>query len=301
MARSITLIRNGMVNSLVAAAAAVGVPIIPSNWSKTDYKKLILDTVASGMGIEEQLWDAYRLDIDKRISLSAPETGLWWQNQMLNIFQFNSTNPQVVEVKSDGSIGYPSVNDSYKIIKYCSVVFITYGRVQIKIAAQVGGEPADIDTTYGAGTLDTAQSFANTISDATIIKVVQSGIADKIMIDADIYFNGTYAAVIKNNVKTAIKNYFKAKSELNPNGIPFNGLFDLTDLSRVIKNTEGVTSFVLKNVNARADSTPFVPASYNLIQSNKELRKDFQLVAGYCTTENTVGYTIDDTLNFIPS
>ena len=302
MSRSIDLIRKGLIDSLTAAAAAVGLTIIPSNWSRTDYKLLTLDVFAASQGFEEQLWDAYRADIDARVALAAPETGLWWQNQLLNIFQFNSSNPQVVQIISPNyNIAYPTPNDSYKIIKYCAVVFITYGRIQIKVAAQVGGVPADIDTTYGAGTLDTVKSFVNTISDATIVKFVQSGLADKIMIGAKIYYDGTYAAVIKQNVKNAINTYFKTKSDLNPTGIPFNGLFDLTDLARVIKNVEGVKSFIFNDINARADSVSFSVGSYNMVQANTELTNQYQLVAGYCVTETTTGYTIDDTLTYIPS
>lgn len=302
MARSIELIRSGMVAVLKSAATSVGLTILPENWSMTDYKLLILDTVASAVGIEEQLWDAYSDDIDRKVALSAPETGLWWQNQMINLFQFNSANPQLVQINADGSIGYVTPNNNYKIIKYCSVNFISYGRIQIKVAAQVNGLPADIDTVYGAGTLSTAQSFANTISDTSIVKIVQSGLADKIMIGADIYFNGLYSAVIAAKVKAAINQYFSTRSVSNPTGIPFDGLFDITDLSRVIKNVEGVISFNLKDLNVRANSTPFVAGTYNMIQGSDLvfITPYIGLFAGYCVTEDTVGYTIDDTLNFIP-
>lgn len=296
------MIRNGMIAALQTAASSAGLTIVPANWSINDYKLLILDTVASVCGIEEQLWDAYSDDIDRKVALAAPETGLWWQNQMINIFQFNSANPQVVNLLSDFSIGYPNPNDSYKIIKYCSVNFISYGRIQLKVAAQVSRLPADVDTVYGAGTLDTVQSFANTISDTTIVKVVQSGLADRIMIAADIYFNGLYAAVISTKVKAAINLYFSTKSVSNPTGIPFDGNFDITDLSRVIKSVEGVISFNLKNLNVRANATAFTPGTYNMIQGSDMIYPTpyIGLFAGYCVTEDTVGYTIDDTLNFIP-
>lgn len=300
-ARTISAITAGLKAALISAASSVGLVVVPDNWSLTDYKKLILDTIASGMGIQEQLWDSYAADTEILVSLSAPETGLWWQNQMLAVFQFDSANPQVVQILPPSfSPKYALNNDTLKIIKYCAVVQTTFGRVLIKVAAQVSGQPADIDTTYGAGTLDTVKSFANTISDITIVKVVQSGLPDKIMIGATIYYNGLYAAVIQNKVIASINTYFSVRSQSNPTGIPFNGFFDLTDLARVIKSVDGVNSFILNNINARADVTAFIPGTYNMIQSNTELIRNFQLISGYCITENTVGYLITDTLTFIP-
>ena len=287
MARSIDLIRNGLVAALKSSAIAVGLPIVPENWSMTDYKLLILDTVASACGIEEQLWDAYSSDIDRKVALAAPETGLWWQNQLINVFQFNSSNPQVVNILPDFSIGYPNPNNSYKIIKYCSVNFITYGRIQLKVAAQVGGLPADVDTVYGAGTLDTVRSFVNTISDTSIIKVVRSGQSDKLFMQLDVYFNGIYAAVIQSNVISAINNFLQS--------IPFDGVFLLSKLETAILSVSGVNDCVLINIQARADTTP-VGTGSNLVLNKTEIQRSWSTIAGYIIPENTTGanWTLTD-------
>lgn len=298
MARTIVLIRKSIINSLVLAASAIGIVIDPNKWisvpgdlSQTDYKLLLLDTVVDATSFNEQLWDEYKLDVQAIADRAAPETGLWWQNLLINKFQFSATDPQVIGIfPSDIDpnlllIKYSQNNDALKIISYATCQTISFGRIQLKVAAKVGGLPADIDTTYGAGTLDTIISFVNTISDSSIRKVVTSGLADRLWMQMDVYFNGVFSAVIQSRVLLAINNYLKA--------IPFNGMFIKSDLEAAIKAVEGVVDIVWVNIRARANSTAF-PSGFDLVISNTEVNRLFNTIAGYIVTEDSAGNTLTD-------
>jgi hypothetical protein len=62
MARTVAQIRVSLINSLVSVAAGLGITIDPNKWiatpgllSETDYKLLLLNTVADAGAIQEQL------------------------------------------------------------------------------------------------------------------------------------------------------------------------------------------------------------------------------------------------------
>lgn len=301
MARSQQTIYNSMVTDYVANAAAAGITINPAAWSMYNLQRLIFWTVAGGMGVFEQIQDLFVADVTAQVKIAAPQTAPWLQNQMLNVFQFNATDPQIVEITAPTfAPKYPTENSTYKIIKYCSVVGGTLGRCLIKVAADNAGVPADLDTTYGAGTLDCAQGFVNQVSDPELTYVVTSGAADKVMIMGTLYFKSQYAAVIAANVKAAVNAYLATQTAANPGGIPFDGTFQNSSLIDAVLSAPGVNDFVITNLNARADITPFVPGTYNLISGSHELQRNFPSVAGYFQTETTASYTIDDTITYVP-
>jgi len=75
MARTVDQALNSLIDSLVAYAASIGVTINPNDWklvpgnlSETDYKLLLLHTVATGMGLQEQLYDLFQEYQEKAIS-----------------------------------------------------------------------------------------------------------------------------------------------------------------------------------------------------------------------------------------
>lgn len=306
MARTIAQIRKSVINSLVNSAAAIGITIDPEKWikvpgdlSQTDQKVLILDTVVDAQSFEEQLNDAFVVDIENIVSISAPQTAPWFRNRALNVFQFNSSVPQVPKiiprtVTIDG-ISYPitivlfsPVIESYKVIKYCSVLFASSGRVLIKVAGQSGGLPVDLDTVAGAGALNAYLAFVNADAAPGISYSVSSGNSDKLFSQIDVYYNGSYSAVIFDNVKSAMTKYLNDLSSLN-----FNGIFRLSEFYASIKSVEGVIDYFPINISARADATPFGSGT-DLVLGSDEIQKDWQTIAGYIQNETTVGKTLSD-------
>lgn len=297
MARTISVIQNAIIANLVDRAAAVGVTITPTEWSQYDYRQLITYVVAVAIATTEQLWDAFISVIETKISQAAPQTKAWFQAQMLK-FQFSATDPQIIQFnETDFYPYYPAVNTSLQVIKYCSVVGTSFGRTIIKVAAQVGGYPADLDTEY-PGALAAAQSYADTIAVPGIVYVVQSGNSDKMYIAATIYYNGLYSSVIQANVIAAIELYFA--------NLSFDGVVLLSDIEVAIKAVAGVVDIVFTNVQARPDSVSYGSGT-NLVvgvdgssPTGNVIQRSYDTSAGYIVPETTATHTLADSLYFKP-
>lgn len=297
MARTISVIQNSIIANLVNAASLVGVTITPSEWSQYDYRQLISYVIAVAIATTEQLWDAFISLIEGKIAQAAPQTGAWFKAQMLK-FQFSATDPQIIQFnETEFYPYYTTVNTALQVIKYCSVVGTSFGRTIIKVAAQVGGVPVDLDTAFPSS-LAAAQSYADTIAIPGIAYVVQSGNSDKLYIAATIYYQGAYSAIIQTNVITAIETYLS--------NIPFDGVVLVSNLELTIKAVAGVNDVILTNVQARPDATAYGSGT-NLVvgvdgdsPTGNWIQRSWATVAGYIVPETTATHTLADSLYFKP-
>ena len=114
--------------------------------------------------------------------------------------------------------------------------------------------------------------------------------ADKLYVQANIYYRGDYSAVISANVIAAMNAYLAA--------LPFNGQMKISDLESSIRNVAGVNDVVLINVSARADLTAFGSGTY-LVQTNLVIARLWNTISGYIIAENTANQDFATTLNFI--
>lgn len=275
MARTIDNILSTLEASLITLAASVGLTVVPSNWSETDYKLLFLNIIATAMAIQEQLFDAHQSAIEAVALVLPPQTFPWFQNQMLNVFEYDASAVPIVQLDTTTSFVpiYPSPNPNFNIIKFCTVKGAGNGIVNIKIA---GAGPSQISSTP----LAAAQSFAYQIGTPGIVYNVISSNSDKLFMQLDVYYNGLYSNVIQKNVIDAINNYLAT--------IPFDGKVVLSNLLVAIKSVTGVRDCVFINIQARADSTTVGMGTY-LVQNKYENQKDWDTVAGYIIPENTAG------------
>jgi hypothetical protein len=277
MARSISQIRDLLIQGLKDRAALVGITINPTNWSEHDYKLLLLDTVATAGGINEQIHDSAILDIEDNIKVIAPQTPQWFKNLMLNMFEYNSVTVPIIQFDAlTFTPYYINPNPANRIIKYCSVVPGVFGTTLIKIASETASLPSQITGLP----LSAAQTFINTLAIPGINYVVDSRNSDKLFMQLDVYYNGLYSAIIEANVIAAIENYLKS--------IPFDGYVSLSFLKLAILNVSGVTDCVINNMQARADVTS-VGAGTNLVLNNLEVQRNFSTIAGYIVLEDTAG------------
>ena len=334
MARTIQQITISLINSLVSTTLSlIGIVINPNDWiytpgslSQTDQKLLLLNTIASGQAINEQLWDVALSNTELQVSNSQPQTGQWFEYQMLN-FQWSSSDPQV-PIISPSTSSSPlsitwnnpatgqSINQNLRVIDFCTAIF-SPPYCKIKVAAKnSAGLPADLDTTVGSGALSSATSLVNLVSSPGISYVVSSGNSDWLFLQIDLYFQGIYASTIFNNVSSAITNFL--------NSIPFNGIFKLSALEEAILLVQGVNDLIFINVAARPDvsvsgsssttwgtayqvylvsngstwnsSTGWVGATPPYPQNPQENQRSWSTVAGYIAVENgtSTGGTISN-------
>lgn len=240
---------------------------------------------ATAIAVHEQLIDVYISTMESIVARSAAASNLWVQYKLFQ-FQYDATTPQVVQL-IDTVPQYPVVDATKRIITACSVTTDVNNTVNIKVAK------SNPYIALSSPELSAAQSYINTIGVAGITYVVASKNADKIYIEADVYFQGQYSAVIATNVIATLNAYFQRLSQIN-----FNGSLKMTDLEAIIRNVEGVNDVVLKNVKGRPDATAFAFGTY-FIQNNATVQRLWSPDAGYIVQENTAGQTFLDSLNFI--
>lgn len=240
---------------------------------------------AVAIAVLEQLIDAYIVIIEKIVARSAASSQAWIQNKMFE-FQYDATDPQVVQLINTVP-QYPTVDATKRIITGCSVTTDISNVVNIKVAK---GSPFQALSNPEKAA---AQDYITTIGTAGINYVIKSKDADKIFIEADIYYRGQYSAVIHQLVIDGINNYLQQLGVTK-----FDGAILMSDLEGIIRNVEGVTDVVINNVKARQNTTPLANAT-PLITNTAVISRLYQPEAGYIVGETTAGNTFADTLTFI--
>lgn len=241
--------------------------------------------IATAIAIEEQLTDIYISVIEALVARSSAASSLWIQDKMFK-FQYDATDPQIIQLIDTVPV-YPTVSESKRITTACSVTTSVNSSVEIKVAK------SNPFKAFDGSQLVAAQNYIDTIGVAGINYTVISLAPDRIYIDANVYYNGQYSAVISTNVIAALDDYFQTLSQIN-----FNGSLKMSDLEAVIRNVTGVTDVILNNVIGRADSVAFGSGTY-YIQNSAIILRQFSPVAGYMIQEDTSGQTFADSLTFI--
>jgi len=286
MARSVSEINAYIVANLVTNFASIGITIDPVLWSKRNMLRQICYTVAVCQALMEQLQDLFKAQIEDTVSKAAAASAKWVQDKMFK-FQYSATNPQIVAL-IDTVPTYPVIDDTLRIITACSVTTDISNTVSIKAAK---GSPL---AALSAPELSSAQGYINIIGVAGINYTVISLDPDKLYIDAEIFYQGQYAAVIQASVIDAINAYLETLSITN-----FNGALKMTDLEAVIRNVTGVNDVLINNVRGRADTDLF-SAGVDLILNTAVIQRQYSTVAGYIAEETTSTKTFADTLIFTP-
>lgn len=275
-----------------------GIPIISQlvvNNSQVAYNNNFIDIVARTINFFEQLMDAYKVDLEDKVSKGAVGSDAWLQDRIIR-FQYDSGTPQIVEIKSDFSVDYVTVDTAKRIITRASVNTTSNQTVTVKVAKQ------NPPVALSAPELAALQSYLTNTGDGTYAGrgvgigfagtkiVATSNDADEIYINADINYNGQYAATIQADVISAINNYLA--------NIDFNGKVYISNLEIAIKSVTGVVDVLLKDVAIRANTTLFANKTY-LVQNQTTIIQSYSLEAGYAIGETTSGQTFTDKLNFI--
>ena len=286
MARSIATIQQQIISNLVSTSAAEGVTVVPSEWSRFDFRQLMTWVAAVAIAVFEQLQDVFKEDIAAIAKVLPPQTPPWLQNQVLNNFEYDATAVPIVQLDTNTSFTpqYPDPNPAFNIIKYCSVVPGPLGTTKTKVA--IAG-PAIVPATP----LSALQSFIDQLWVPGMTNNAVTFDSDKLYVAAQVYYRGLYAAIISTNVIAAITSFLAS--------IPFDGVVVLSDLEAAIKSVPGVTDVVFNNVQARADTTAYGSGT-NLVVSNTVVQRSWDTFAGYIIPETDTGHTLADSLIFIP-
>jgi hypothetical protein len=279
MARSIDTIIADMDAEQAAQTGLSGLNSVSNSAIYTLWKYI----VAAQMYLQEVLWDLFKADLETIVTNAAVGTNQWFKSKML-LFQYDATTPQVLQVDSNFAVNYTTIDATKRIITRCAVKTTATRTVLIKLAKS---EPP---VALSAPELVAANAYVDDLAFAGISYIISSTASDKLLVDASIYYDGQYSAVISDNVITSINNYLA--------NIDFDGSFKLSALVDAIQQTTGVTDVVLNNVAIRPDSVAFASTTY-LVQGKTTLIPIYPTNAGYLTEETTSGQTFTDKLTFI--
>ena len=271
MARTINEIYTDITTQLTTEFASAGVVIDPTKWSKRNLLRLTCYVVATAMALWEQLADVSIAEMSAIRDSTASATKKWLQYKMFQ-FQYSATDPQNLAIVNNVP-AYPTTNTALQIIKGCSVNTTSNNNVIIKVAK---GNPLNALTT---SEVSAAQGYINQIGTAGIVYQVVSYPPDKMAINAIIYYNGTYSAVIEQAVFDAINNFLTTLAKEK-----FDGYLYALDIERTIKGVEGVNDVVIIDLFTWAYNQS--PAfAVNLILGNDLLVRRYQSYAGYIVLE----------------
>jgi hypothetical protein len=253
--------------------------------SKRSIWQLWTYITATCIAILEQLLDVFISNVETQVAASAAASALWVQSKMF-AFQYDATTPQIVQLINTVP-QYPVVDATKRIITACSVTSDISNVVNIKVAKS--------NPLAALSLLEksSAQGYINTIGIAGINYNVISLNPDKIYIDASIYYQGQYAAIIQTSVIDTLTAYLQNLSTIN-----FDGSLKISDLEAVIRNVAGVNDVVLNNVRGREDAVLFA-AGIDLVLNTAIIQRQWKTVAGYIVQETTSGKTFADSLTFI--
>lgn len=279
MARTVNEIQSELIANVQAD------PVLSTQLTSTSRRaiwRLWTFVFAVSINILEQLMDVFKASVESIVNVASPQTAQWLQQKVFE-FQYDAANPQVIQL-IDLVPQYPVVNEDLRIVTRCSVKTSLAGAVTVKVAKSTVPEPLTNDE------LVALQSYVNYLGVAGIAYSVTSTNSDKLYIEADVYYDGTYSSIIQSRVIDSINAYLSA--------LPFDGSLKLTDLEAAIRNTTGVNDIVFKNVIARADGVVIGLGTY-LVTDNQYVGRLWPTVSGYIVGDPTPGYTFAETINFI--
>lgn len=281
MARTIAQIQAQIIATKEAQPELAGL----TSTSKRAIWNLWTFVIAACIAIFEQLLDSFLTEVETQVAQSAGASILWLQAKMFQ-FQYDATTPQIVQLINTVP-QYPIIDVNKRIITACSVTSSLSNQVSIKVAK------SSPFVALASAELTAAQSYINTIGAAGITYNVISLNADKLYVQAEIYYQGQYSTVIQQNVIDAINSFLQNLSTTN-----FNGSMKISDLEGAIRNVAGVNDVVLNNVRGRDDASSFANG-IDLVLNNTVISRQWNTIAGYIVQETTSGKTFADSLTFI--
>ena len=214
--------------------------------SATALWSLFLYVVAAGISFFEQVQDLFYDDLIYQKSTTPVYTFQWWQDRLINYYQFSSSDPNIgiVKVNDNFNIYYETLDESARIVKFCSVTQLSGNRqVTIKVAKDDGfGNPEVLTNDE----ITSAASYVTAVKSAGLLISTVSFPADKLFFDIDIYFDGQYVkSTTKDNVNNAIIVFLSQ--------LPFNGSVMLSAVVDAIQQVEGVVDVVINTAEIQPD------------------------------------------------
>lgn len=216
--------------------------------SKVAVWRLMFFVIAVGIWMHEKRFDDHVAWIEQRALELIVGRAEWYHKKALE-FQYGDAL-----VLIDGEYKYAAVNESLKLVKLVSVNEIG-GQLFMKVAKLDGaGDPEPLTTLE----LDAFTTYMQKIKFAGVIITCVSRVPDLLRVQYRVYVDplliNANGELISNTsikpIENAITDYCK--------GLPFNGVFSVTELTDKIQAVDGVVNPVYENASAQYGINPFV-------------------------------------------
>lgn len=277
MSRTIAVIQAQIIAEKNAQPALSGL----TSTSQVSIWNLWSYVVAVAIFIQESLWDLFQTQLDAQIALAPAWTDQWLQRETLK-FQYDISTPQVLTL-TNFVPAYLIPDTTKQIISRSSVLTKPNRIVSVKVATNT--PPQALTTSE----LTSFQGFLDAISPAGVQYAATSLPPDEVMIDANIFYDGQYAATIQASVISSINTYLA--------NIEFDGYFRISALETAILSTTGVNDVIFRNIAIRPDATPYAGTTF-MVLNGQELYNKYPMYAGYAVTESASTHTILTTLTY---
>lgn len=279
MAQTVAYYQNKMLAQIAATPVLSGL----TSPSMVSLFNLFTFVVASCINLFEQVLDIFKTEIEDIAAKAVPGTNQWIQNEIFK-FQYDATTPQIIELV-DLEPAYPVIDTTKQIITRCTAKTLPNRIVSIKVAKS--SPPAKLLTAE----LNALKSYLDIVGFAGVQPNVISIDPDRLYLKADIYFTGSYAAIIQASVIAAINTFLA--------NLSFDGIVRVSALEKyILTNVPGVTDVVIEDLAMRANSVLFANTIY-VVQGYDTQFNKYPTIAGYIIAEDTAGQTLADKLNFI--
>ncbi|MBB6131320.1 baseplate J/gp47 family protein [Mucilaginibacter lappiensis] len=268
MARTIQEIEDEINAAKVASTALDGLTSV----SNTAVWRLWIFITAGLFSNLERLWDLFQAVIQAIIDNNQYGNDPWWQKKVL-AFQYGDLLAFINNIYQ-----YPVIDTTKQIVQFCSITS-NGGKVQIKAAGSVAGQPAVLTADQVAGLL----SYCQTIRPSGVKFTVQSLVADTLKMYLNIYYDASGDInVIKAAVKTAIQNYLS-----NLNTVTFDGTLYVNKLIDAIQVVPGVIG---NQVDVLSIAAKNGPDAYTTFTSSYQPKAGYFMIDPDFNLDTTITY-----------
>jgi hypothetical protein len=277
MARTISQIKQ----QILTEKATYSELNVLNNPSTTSLFNLWAYITAVCISVLENLQDVFITEVETIVNRGVVGSKAWLDYQ---IRRFQYTNILILDTVTF-LYKYANSDVSKEIISRVSISDGINKEIIIKVAKSEPPTPLTTDEK------DALNSYLKQIVTAGVSTNLISTDSDKVILTAQIYYDGQYSSVIKDNVIIGIKNYL-----LN---LPFDTQIRVSSIQDSIQNVLGVKDVIINYLEVRADAQAMGTGA-KLVVNNQVLNRQISLYSGYAVEETTALNGFIDTLIFLP-
>ena len=270
MARTIKVIQQQAIDTLVTELAAIEINIDPATWSKTNLLRLITYVFAFCAWALENLFDTHKAEITEVISAKKPHS-LRWYAEKAKAFQFGYNLVPERDYYDNTGLTDDEIEKS-QIVKYAAVVRQRRANqrifLRIKVATIKNNDLAQLDEDQ----MKPLREYFDRISDAGVDYEIDSLPADRLVMSLKIFYNpliltaegsridGTDSEPVPNAIRDYLQN------------LPFNGLYVLAHQVDALQALEGVEIPHIVSVSATYGLLPLKSVDWEYLPDSGYLR-----------------------------